>query len=100
MTHACRSVIFDAVSQMCDTTAQACHNDNDLFHASSHAMLWYSTHIYGAQLHVYAIAGKVILDVHHRVRVLASVCLGATAGAGRNGHTMLSAGHVTSHWDV
>lgn len=44
--------------------------------------------------------GKHILDVHHGVGVLAGVGLGSTAGAGRNGHTMLPTGHVTPHWNI
>ena len=51
-------------------------------------------------MHVYTTPEEIILDVHHGVGVLASVRLGATAGACCNGHTMLSAGHVTPHWNV
>ena len=43
---------------------------------------------------------KGLLDVHHRVGVLAGVGLGATAWAGSNGHAMLPAGHVAPHRDV
>ena len=38
--------------------------------------------------------------MHHGVGVLASVGLGATAGAGCNGDPMLPAAHVTPNWDV
>lgn len=43
---------------------------------------------------------KHVLNVHHGVGVLAGVGLGSTAGAGRNGHTMLPTGHVTPHWNI
>ena len=38
--------------------------------------------------------------MHHGVGVLAGVGLGATAGAGCNGHSMFSAAHVAANWDV